>query len=46
MSTTVVVAVLLAALICALILGEKFGKRRVPAVILVASGAAALKFAS
>ncbi|MBO6782419.1 MAG: EamA family transporter [Alphaproteobacteria bacterium] len=38
--------VVFAALIGVLVLGEKFGARRIPAAILVAAGAAALKFAA
>ncbi len=38
--------VVFAALIGVLVLGEKFGARRIPAAILVAGGAAALKFAA
>jgi len=37
--------VVFAALIGVLVLGEQFGKRRIPAAIMVASGAAALKLA-
>ena len=37
--------VVFAALIGVVVLGEKFGKRRIPAAILVACGASALKFA-
>lgn len=37
--------VVFAALIGVLVLGERFGKRRIPAAILVAAGAGALKFA-